>query len=319
MGNCSAAFLDISQAFDKVWHNGLLYKLKRHLPHNYYNILHSYLDNRYFYVKYLDEHTSLIPIESGVPQGSVLAPVLYLIFTADLPTTDQITTATYADDTAIMASHEDERVASELLQESLNKIQTWLETWRIRANERKSVHVTFTMKKKTCPQVELNSVQLPQADAVKYLGLHLERRLTWQKHIWTKRLQLETKLKKMYWLIGRNSKLSMDNKLLLYKTILKPIWTYACQLWGTASVSNTERIERFQSKTLRLITNAPWFVPNWIILQDLHLLSVKEDIQNFSRRYHERLHAHPNQLASNLLQVRAVKRLKKKTLPIELR
>jgi hypothetical protein len=61
----------------------------------------------------------------------------------------------------------------------------------------------------------------------------------------------------MHWLLGRQSKLSTANKLLLYKTILKPIWTYGVQLWGTASTSNIEILERFQSKALLMIVDAP--------------------------------------------------------------
>jgi hypothetical protein len=66
----------------------------------------------------------------------------------------------------------------------------------------------------------------------------------------------------MHWLLGRKSQLSTTNKLLLYKTILKPIWTYGKQLWGTASTSNIEILERFQSKVLRMIVAAPCYVPN---------------------------------------------------------
>jgi hypothetical protein len=72
----------------------------------------------------------------------------------------------------------------------------------------------------------------------------------------------------------------MSNKLLLYKVILKPIWTYGIQLWGSASTSNIEILERFQSKALRMIADAPWYeyVPNVILRQDLQIPSVKEEI-----------------------------------------
>jgi hypothetical protein len=135
----------------------------------------------------------------------------------------------------------------------------------INVNETKSPHVTFNTRRATCPPVEINDVQLPQSDEVKYLGLHLDRRLTWHKHIFTKRKQLGLTLTKIHWLLGRKSQLSTTNKLLLYKTILKPIWIHGIQLWGTASTSNIEILERFQSKVLRIIVDAPWYVPNSLI------------------------------------------------------
>jgi hypothetical protein len=77
------------------------------------------------------------------------------------------------------------------------------------------------------------------------LGLHLDRRLTWHKRIFTKRKQLGLTVTKMNWLLGRKSQLSTNNKLLLYKTILKPIWTYGIQLCGTVFTSNIKILERF--------------------------------------------------------------------------
>jgi len=124
----------------------------------------------------------------------------------------------------------------------------------MKANEAKSVQVTFTLNKMTCPSVKFNNEYLPQADEVKYLGIHLDRRLTWRKHITTKQKQLDLKLRNLYGIIGCKSQLPLENKLLVYKVILKPVWTYGIQLWGTASNSNLEILELFQSKALRTIT-----------------------------------------------------------------
>jgi hypothetical protein len=85
----------------------------------------------------------------------------------------------------------------------------------------------------------------------------------------SKRKQLGRSLTKMYWLFGRKSKLSINNKLLIYKVILKSIWTYGIQLWGTTSNSNIEILERSLCKVLRLIVDAPWYVSNSVIRNDL--------------------------------------------------
>ena len=127
----------------------------------------------------------------------------------------------------------------------------------MKVNETKSVQVTFTLKNSTCPPVQLNNKQLTQPEEVKYVSLYLDRKITWSKYISTKRQQLDLKLHKLYWIIGRKSQLSLENKLIVYKAILKPIWTYGTQLWGSASNSNIETLERFQSKVLRIITDAP--------------------------------------------------------------
>jgi hypothetical protein len=109
-------------------------------------------------------------------------------------------------------------------------------------------------------------MQFPQEEVVKYLGLHLDRRLTWHKHIFAKLKQLRFALTKMYWLFWRKSKLSTSDKLLIYKTILKPIWTYGIQLWGTASTSNrncrTSPIESLAHDSGRIFVRAEFGYPN---------------------------------------------------------
>jgi hypothetical protein len=126
-----------------------------------------------------------------------------------------------------------------------------------------------------------------------YLGIHLEKRLTWHKHIFTKRKHLGNTLTKLYWL-------NLSNKLLIYKVAIKSIWTYGIQLWGAASTSNIDILERFQSKALRLITDAAWYVPNAIIRRDLQVPSVKEEIRRLSVQYYAGLCTHPNLLATKL-------------------
>jgi hypothetical protein len=129
---CSAAFLDISQAFDSVWHIGLLYKLRHSIPLSYFLILKSYLLNRHFKVKIENAFTDLLPVNAGVPQGSVLGPLLYLLYTSDLPTSPDTTTTTFADDTAVLATNPDPTIASHKLQTGLLAIRHWFTKWRLK-------------------------------------------------------------------------------------------------------------------------------------------------------------------------------------------
>jgi hypothetical protein len=127
---------------------------------------------------------------------------------------------------------------------------------------------------------------------VKYLGLHLDRELTWKKHFKTKRQQMNMKLREMSWLMNRKSKLSLKNKLILCRNIIKPIWTYGIQLWGCTTPSNTQIIQRLQSKVLRAITNAPWYVSNLTLHNHLQVPCVTDEIRRLSLLYNQRLRGH---------------------------
>lgn len=308
---CSSVFLDIQQAFDKVWHKGLLSKIKQHLPHPFFSILNSYLTDRLFYVKESGNTSALHRIEAGVPQGSVLGPILYILYTADLPTEPGVVVATFADDTAILSSHTNPEVASSLLQSGLNKIHTWMKRWKLKACAAKSVQVTYTLRKEDCPPVKLGDTTLPHRSCVKYLGMHLDRRLTWQQHIRAKKDELIYRLKNLHWLLGRNSRLSLDNKLLIYKVVLKPVWMYGIQLWGSASNSSIAILQRQQNKILRTIANVSWFTTNAEIHQQLVIPTVAEEIRSVAGKYKERLAIHPNELARQLTQRDYVLRLKR--------
>ncbi|KAJ8730540.1 hypothetical protein PYW08_001953 [Mythimna loreyi] len=298
---CSAAFLDVQQAFDRVWHKGLLYKLKLCLPNTAYMILKSYLRDRIFRVKTGDCLSSLQQIRAGVPQGSVLAATLYTVYTADLPCADEVTIATYADDTAVLSCHKDPDTASMKLQTHLDKIGKWFRKWRIKASAAKSTHVSFTLKRGNCAPVNFNGTVLPQKTTVKYLGIHLDKKLTWREHIKAKRDQANIKLREFYWLIGRQSSLSLENKLLIYKSIIKPVWTYGIELWGSASHSNIEILQRFQNKALKILINAPWFTKNTEVHEYVEMPTVKEQIDQSCKIYKQRLKRHKNQLARALM------------------
>jgi hypothetical protein len=119
--------------------------------------------------------------------------------------------------------------------------------------ETKSAQETFTNRRIDCPHVTTNGAQLPVKNEVKHLGLILDQKLTWRSRITAKKPQINLKLRQTNWLIGRKSKLATENKLLMYKAILKPIWYYGVQFWGCAKPCNTKIVQRLQSKILRMV------------------------------------------------------------------
>ena len=124
--------------------------------------------------------------------------------------------------------------------------------------------------------IYLSNVEIPPATTVKYLGLHLDNELNWKEYIMKKRKQMGLRHKELYWLHGRSSPRSVGNKLLLYKSLIAPIWTYGIELWGCASKSNTVIIQRCQCKILWATVDAPRYVTNAMIHEDLDIPNVQE-------------------------------------------
>ncbi|CAA9993736.1 unnamed protein product [Nesidiocoris tenuis] len=269
---CSGIFLDVAQAFDKVWHEGLNHKLKKMLPYQYVELLESYLSRRYFCIKQEDAYSEPRTINAGVPQGSVIGPLLYLLYTCDLPETEENTTATFADDTAILAVGESNEESTQKLNRAISRISSWTAKWRIRLNEAKSVHIDFTNRS----------------------------------------------IVKMYWLIGRQSTMTIGNKLLLYNQVLKPVWSYGAQLWGCTAPTNRQIIQRFQNSVLRCITDAPWYFRNDALHRELNVDSVDQVIKQRASAHLTRLRDHLNEEAVKLLDVEDLTRRLKRTKPHEL-
>lgn len=111
-----------------------------------------------------------------------------------------------------------------------------------------------------CPNITVNNIPIPYFDTVKYLGLILNKKLIWNKHIKYKGLALNLPSRTLKTLLSKNKFTSLKIKLLIYKTLLKPIWTYGLQLWGLAKKSNLNKIQVSQNISLRKITNAFLFL-----------------------------------------------------------
>lgn len=282
--------LDIEKAFDTVWHNGLIYKLKNHckLPPFLVSLIKSYLFDRNIVVRV---NTSLSPprrLSAGVPQGSILSPILYNLYTSDIPAHPTTNLLLYADDTTIYGQSFYAQTATQKVRYHLDRLTDYYKKWKIKINENKTETVTFHRKFtniKTITKLKLNDKQVKQTSTAKFLGVTLDTRLSFAPHLTDAINRAYAALSKLYPLVNRRSKLTTDNKLTIYKTILRPIMTYACVSWNIISDTQCKRLQTTQNKMLRLLTNSS----RYISIAELHRLSrtqmVREYIEECSQKF----------------------------------
>ncbi|BES90539.1 Retrotransposon protein [Nesidiocoris tenuis] len=313
---CHGLFADTEKAFDKVWIQGLLFKLKPMLSDTLYRVMLSYLDSRTFSVRVDGSLSAIKSAEAGVPQGSVLGPLMYLIYAHDQPVMRGSVVAQFADDVAVLTkgSYNDSMAT---LQRSTNELSDWCCRWRTRMNPQKSAVVQFTYKRDVLqPSLRMGSVEVPQQQVVRYLGLHLDSKLIWHEHITSVLQRARHRLRQLSFLLRRQSSLPLHLKRQIYLTTIRPIWLYGCQIWGSASSSQIRRVQTFQNRALRMISGAPWYVRNTQLHRDLQVPEVLEVLPAAYRKHHATMADHPNTLLVDLAakpqQPRSQRRLKRK-------
>lgn len=254
----TAIFLDIEKAFDTVWHNGLIYKLiMAKFPPFLIKTVHSYLKNRKFVVSRNSLNSSVKSVSAGVPQGSVLGPHLYSFYTHDTPRTDNTFLQMYADDTTVYATSTSNRLSSVRLQSHLNLLAEYYFKWKIKINPTKTEQITFTARKPSrfpANPISLNGATIKPSKSVKYLGVQLSFDLKFVEHIQSVRRKACMAQSLLYPFFKRNSGLSTENTLLLYKIYIRPIITYACPVWFELSNKTCRNhLQVRQNKALRFV------------------------------------------------------------------
>ena len=253
-----AVFVDLTKAFDKVWKDGLLLKLlKKNICGRMYGWIHSYLFQRTARVK-LERHTSnLVKLREGVPQGGVISPTLFIIFIDDIidHLSTYISKAIHADDLAIWTSSEHINTANIRIQDAMNSISDWAEEWMVTINKNKTQATCFSLStKKEQYNLHLQGGNIPQQETPTYLGVTLDRRLSWIPQVKTMESKATKKMAIMKKLAG--TKWGANRKILtqVYTGAVRPNLEYASTSWITATKTNTARLAKIQNASLRLIT-----------------------------------------------------------------
>lgn len=256
------AMLDIEKAFDTVWHKALLHKLDNYgLPNYLLLLINSYLTNRTFQVKINSTLSNKKHITAGVPQGSILGPRLFLYHINDIPKNNNVKLAIFADDTALYSTSWGKPKAAEQIQEHLDEILIFFNKWKIKINEAKTETIIFshklknTFKHKTTQKIQVNNTEIEYANHVKYLGVTLDTKLTFTKHIKNTKNKAIIAQRQLYSITKPASKLSIKNKIKIYKTIIKPIMLYAAPVWSNTNNTNIKTLQTIQNKYLRKVTN----------------------------------------------------------------
>ncbi|GFU28496.1 RNA-directed DNA polymerase from mobile element jockey [Trichonephila clavipes] len=291
-------FVDIAKDFDKTWHDGLISKMLRlGFSDQILKIIHSNLNSREFRVRVENCLSSPRPVKSEIPQGSLLEPRLFNLYINDIPKTDNVHLAMYADDTAIICQHTYNFKIIERLQNYITRLQLWLVAWKIKVDASKSTSLLFT--KQRCignlPNIYIFDQPVPWVTEFKYLGFILDAKLNLSPHFRAALQKAAGMSQTLNCLISRKCKLPIRHKVLLYKLFLRPILLYASPIWASAAVSHLKKLHVFQNKHLRKITNAPWFVRNEILHKDLKIDPIFDFIKNQSKTFFDRLPQIPNQ------------------------
>ncbi|XP_053698771.1 hemicentin-2 [Sabethes cyaneus] len=257
------ACLDIEKAFDNVWHDGLIHKLVLYnFPNYLVKIIQSYLRNRRSQVCVLGELSDPFNVPAGVPQGSILGPVLYNLFTSDIPDLPGGgVISLFADDTAILYAGRQIKPIVKKLQDGLNCFAEYLAKWKIRVNAAKTQTIVFphrnSQRLEPSTLVQLNGASISWSTDVRYLGLTYDRKLLYRLHIDQTVARSTVLLKKLYPLINRKSKLSAVNKLAVYKQVVRPMLLYAAPIWRACAKTHLLKVHRVQNKFLKMILNLP--------------------------------------------------------------
>ncbi|GBO39452.1 RNA-directed DNA polymerase from mobile element jockey [Araneus ventricosus] len=266
-----AVFLDIQKAFDRVWQDGLIHKLiKYNTPRYLVKIFHSYLSNRIFAVRVRSGLSNTKIIKAGVAQGSKIGPILFALYINDMPKQHNTLLSIFADDTAILARNKNHNFIHLALKKHLKTLEDWFAKWKIQINAGKTEAIMFSNSLNYPLPIKINKQIIPWSQECKYLGVILDKRLTWKSHFLHIKKKFRAAARKFYPLISRNSKLNRNNKLLIYTAYLRPVLTYACPVWGYAAKSNIKILENQQNYVIRMISKANWYFLNKDIYHSLN-------------------------------------------------
>ena len=269
-------YLDLKKAFDTVDHSLLTGKLERYgFAGTSLNLIKSYLTNRHQCVDFNGTKSNLKPVRIGVPQGSILGPLLFLLYINDFPKASKnITFLQYADDTAIFFESDTAYKLQLLIESESLQICNWLMANKLTLNTQKTVFQVYK-RSDIAPKlnIKLNNVEIHEMETVKYLGVYIDSGLKWSAHI----SHIALIISRNIGIISRVKYfLNKQSLLLLYNSLILPYINYCCLVWGFTYQTYVNKIEILQKRIVRIIDDQHRLAHSNPIFKTLNILKVRD-------------------------------------------
>lgn len=248
-------FCDISKAFDKVWHKGVLHKLKGlGITDSLHEWFSNYLTDRKQRVVFNGCNSEWQKITAGVPQGSILGPLLFLIYINDLPNEIKNNIRIYADDTTLFVTANSHRKSSDELTLDLKNVSRWAKKWFVGFNPEKTESMTFAYTNtENVPPIYMDNKLTNEVTSHKHLGLTFQNSIRWSEHInetVTKALKRVDILRSLMYRLDRCTLEKM------YFTFVRPLLEYGDIVWDNCTDAEAKMIENVQLSAARVVTGA---------------------------------------------------------------
>ena len=281
-------FIDLKKAFDTVDHDILLAKLRKYGTENLeLTWFTSYLTNRKQFCKVNGVFSKTEDIRCGVPQGSCLGPLLFLIYIKDLPFSLKKAKVTmYADDTSISFSSSSLEDIDQTLNSELSHLKQWLLGNKLSLNVLKSQALVVgsqpKIKKivdKTVDQSQffIGDSQVENLNQIKYLGVIIDRSLNWEEHINT----LRTKVSQAIGFLKYARKFLPQNTLSkMYRGIVEPHFRYCCSVWGCCGATKLQTLQKLQNRAARIVTKSKFDTSAMTLIHSLNWPTISDIIRN---------------------------------------
>ena len=276
--HCIGIYIDLSKAFDTVNHEILLDKLRhygiRGTVHSWFK---SYLSNRKQFTCYNDNSSDLCTINCGVPQGSILGPILFILYINDIIQSSDILNFTiFADDTNILASHKDVNTLTTTMNHELIHLDDWLRANRLSLNLEKTKCMFFhnsKIKINNQPRLYIRNHKIDCVRHTNFLGLIIDETLTWREHI----KHIKLKISRVTGILYKvRDKLNFNALKSIYYSLVQSNINYCLLIWGSSAKNDMDSIFKIQKRYIKMATYNDWRTPSEPLFKKFKLLKLKD-------------------------------------------